>query len=159
MDKILELLESNARLSDAAIASMLDMSEEDVKKRISELESEKIVMGYQAIIDWEKASKEDVDAIIELKVTPERDRGFDRVAKRVAAFDEVKTVYLMSGSYDIYVRVEAKNMRDVANFVSAKLATIDGVISTATHFLLKRYKENGTLFEDDEFDDGRRSCL
>ena len=156
VEKILEILESNAKLSNKAIADMLGITEEEVTKRIKELENEKIIRGYHTIVDWDRLGKNTVEAIIELKVTPEKDAGFDRIARQIASFDEVQTVYLMSGSFDIFVRVEGKTMRDVAHFVSSKIATIDAVISTATHFLLKRFKENGSLFVPGECDDKRR---
>lgn len=159
MDKLLELLESNARLSVKQLAVMLGESEEAVEERIRGYEKDGTVLGYEALIDWDKTDREYVTAMIELRVAPERDRGFDRVAKRVSSFDEVKSVYLASGGFDLCLIVEGRTMRDVAFFVSAKLAPIEGVTSTATHFIMKKYKDRGVAAREAEDDCGRKSCL
>lgn len=158
MDKLLELLESNAKLSVEQLAVMLDESTNEIEKRIREYENSGTILGYKTLIDWDKTEKEYVTAMIELRVTPERDRGFDRIAKRVSSFDEVKNVYLASGGFDLCLFVEGRTMRDVAFFVSSKLSTIEGITSTATHFIMKKYKDMGesSLSENDN---GRMSCL
>ena len=159
MDKLLELLEGDARLSAKQLSLMLGESEAEIAARIKKYEEDGVILGYNALIDWDKTDREYVIAMIELRVTPERDRGFDRVAKRVSAFDEVKSVYLASGGFDLCLIVEGKTMRDVAFFVSAKLAPIDGVSSTATHFIMKKYKDQGVSAREAEDDSGRKSCL
>lgn len=159
MDKLLELLEKDARLSAKQLSAMLSESESDVKKRIGEYEAEGVILGYETLVDWDKTDREYVTAMIELRVTPERDRGFDRIAKRVSCFDEVKSVYLASGGFDLCLIVEGKTMRDVAFFVSSKLAPIEGISATATHFIMKKYKDRGVSAKEAEDDNGRKSCL
>jgi DNA-binding Lrp family transcriptional regulator len=122
----------------------------EVKARIQELEEEKVIVAYKAIIDDEKANRNLVRAVIEVKITPEREGGFNRLASRIAKYEEVKSCYLMSGSYDLQVVVEGRDLKQVASFVSGKLSTIQGVLSTATHFMLKTYKEQGTSYAQDE---------
>ena len=158
MDKLLELIESNAKLTVEQLAVMLDRSEDEIKEKISEYEKNGTVLGYKALVDWDKTDREYVTAMIELRVTPERDRGFDRIAKRVSSFDEVKSVYLASGGFDLCLFVEGRTMRDVAFFVSSKLSTIEGITSTATHFIMKKYKDMGEAAYEEE-DNGRKSCL
>jgi DNA-binding Lrp family transcriptional regulator len=152
MDRLLKLLQENAALRPAQLAGMLNLSEEEITSRIRNYEGDRVILGYRAILDEEKLGMELVRAVIEVKITPERGGGFDRLAERIAKYQEVKSCYLMSGGYDLLVIVEGKNLRDVASFVSEKLATIHGVISTATHFMLKPYKEQGILmrYEQDE---------
>jgi len=150
MDPILQVLEENARTSDETISQMVGKSVAEVKARIQELEEEKVIVGYKAIIDDEKANRNLVHAVIEVKITPEREGGFNRLASRIAKYEEVKSCYLMSGSYDLLVVVEGRDLKQVASFVSAKLSTIQGVLSTATHFMLKTYKEQGTSYAQDE---------
>ena len=159
MDKLLEILEKDARLSVKQLAVMLGESEDAVSARIKKYEEDGVILGYGTLVDWDKTDREYVTAMIELRVTPERDRGFDRVAKRVSAFEEVKSVYLASGGFDLCLIVEGKTMRDVAFFVSAKLSPIEGVSSTATHFIMKKYKDLGVAARDEEDDSGRKSCL
>ena len=146
--EILKLLEKNARLSTSDIAKMLGQSEEEVIRVIGELEADKIICGYNAIINWDKVNDEKVDALIELKVTPQRGTGFDRIANRIAKFDEVDSVYLLSGGYDFMVEIKGRSMKEVSQFVFDKLATLETVQSTATHFVLKKYKDHGISFED-----------
>lgn len=153
MDEVLKILEENALTTPAAIALRLNRSEDDVRRQIQQLEDDKVILAYKAIVDDDKAGREFVQAVIEVKITPERDGGFDRVASRIAKYDQVRDCYLMSGGYDLMVVVQGTNLRDVATFVSAKLASIDGVLSTATHFMLKTYKEQGTLYETEAFDE------
>lgn len=152
MKDILELLESNSRITAAQIAAMLNLDEEDVSRRIKEMEKKKIILGYFTYINWEKAGEEKVTACIEVKITPQRDVGFDAVAERIYRFPQVKSVRLVSGAYDLAVIVEGDTMKEVAHFVSTKLATIEHVISTATHFVLKTYKQLGIILEDGEQD-------
>lgn len=150
MDPILQVLEENARTSDETISQMVGKPVAEVKARIQELEEEKVIVAYKAIIDDEKANRNLVRAVIEVKITPEREGGFNRLASRIAKYDEVKSCYLMSGSYDLQVVVEGNDLKQVASFVSGKLSTIQGVLSTATHFMLKTYKEQGTSYAHDE---------
>jgi DNA-binding Lrp family transcriptional regulator len=149
MDALLKLLQENAAAKPGLIAKMLNLSEAEVAAKIKQLETERVILGYHAILNDEKIGKESVRAVIEVKITPERGGGFDRLAERIAKYAEVRSCYLMSGGYDLLVVVEGDNLREVARFVSEKLATIQGVISTATHFLLKVYKEHGILVSDE----------
>jgi len=150
--EILELLENDAKLTPGQIAVMLDMEKEDVIRAIKEMEDKKIILGYFTLINWEKVGEEKVSAIIEVKITPQRDLGYDAVAERIYRFPEVKSVRLMSGAYDLAVMMEGRTMREVANFVTQKLASLEHVLSTATHFVLKTYKHQGTIIEDGEED-------
>jgi DNA-binding Lrp family transcriptional regulator len=145
MDPLLKLLQENAALRPAQLAAMLNRPESEVAAQIKAYEADHVILGYRAILDEEKLGTDSVRAVIEVKITPERGGGFDRLAERIAKYGEVKSCYLMSGGYDLLVIVEGKNLRDVASFVSERLATVHGVISTATHFLLKPYKEQGVL--------------
>ncbi len=145
MDPLLKLLEDNASLKPAQLATMLNLPEAEVAAKIKAYETDEIILGYRTILNEEKLGVELVRAVIEVKITPERGGGFDRLAERIAKYSEVKSCYLMSGTYDLLVIVEGDNLRDVAKFVSEKLATIQGVLSTATHFMLKPYKESGVL--------------
>ena len=146
--KLLELLEHNSKLSIEEIAEELNVSPNDVASKISELEKKKVICGYDTIINWDKITEEKCNAIIEVKVTPQRGTGFDRIADRIARFDEVDSVYLMSGGYDFAVVVNGKSMKEVSSFVFNKLATIDYIQSTATHFVLKKYKDHGVNLQD-----------
>ena len=145
MEALLKLLKSNAETPVEDLAKELNLTEADVKKRIAAYEKEGVILGYQAIIDANKASNGTVTAVIEVKITPERGGGFDRLAARIAKFDQVQSCYLMSGGYDLLVIIDGKTLQEVANFVAEKLSTIKGVVSTSTHFRLKAYKENGVL--------------
>ena len=147
MDSLLKLIRENAAWRPADLAAMLNLSESDVTARIKRYEAEHVILGYRAILNEEKLGLEAVRAVIEVKITPERGGGFDRLAERIAKYGEVQSCYLMSGGYDLLVVVQGKNLREVATFVSEKLATIQGVISTATHFMLKPYKEQGVLMQ------------
>ncbi len=144
--KVLNLIENDARLTAKTIAVMLDEDVETVRATIDELEKTGVVLGYKALVDWEKTEREYVTALIELKVTPQKERGFERVAEKIRNFPEVQNMYLMSGAYDLCVMIEGKTMKQVALFVAEKLAPIDGVISTSTHFVLRKYKDMGALF-------------
>ncbi len=150
---ILDILEkSDKKLSNEQIAQMIGSSEEEVAAIIRGLEKENIIVGYKAMINWEKTDKELVTSIIELRVSPQRGEGFDRVAEKIYKYDQVKSLFLMSGSYDLCVIIEGESMKDVALFVAQKLAPMDHVLSTATSFVLKKYKEDGMIFYNDEED-------
>lgn len=153
MNRILEILEKDARITNAQIAVMTGTSEAEVEKEISKLENEKIILGYKPLINKEKLNNTDtVSALIELKVTPSAGEGFDAIASRIYCYEQVRHLYLMSGAYDLAVFVEGKNIKDVAMFVSDHLAQMDSVVSTATHFMLKTYKREGVVFEDHNTD-------
>src|SRR4051812_3175432 len=147
---LLALLRRNARTNVDDLARELNLSEEAVSAEISRLEQEGLILGYQTILDSQKLNAGTVTAVIEVRITPERGGGFDRLASRIARFDEVQSCYLMSGAYDLLVVVEGKTLQDVSSFISEKLSTIKGVISTATHFRLKAYKENGVALQREE---------
>ncbi len=148
--RILKLLAENARLGDAELARRLDVAETEVAAAIADLEEAKVIRGYTAIINDQKLGSGGVRAQIEVKVTPQRDGGFDAVARRLARFPEVTDLYLMAGHYDLRIEIQGDSLQDVASFVSEKLATMEGVTSTATIFLLKKYKEAGRIMEEDE---------
>jgi DNA-binding Lrp family transcriptional regulator len=145
MDSLLKLLHENAALKPAQLAAMLHLSETEVAVKVKAYEAEQVILGYRTILNEEKLGLDIVRAVIEVKITPERGGGFDRLAERIAKYSEVNSCYLMSGGYDLLVVVEGKSLREVATFVSEKLATIQGVVSTATHFMLKPYKIQGVL--------------
>lgn len=157
MNKILQMLESDARLTSAQIATMLQKEEGDIKKAIKEYEKTGVIVGYQALVDWDKTDREYVSAVIEIKVVPQRDRGFDKIAEKIYHYDEVKSLYLMSGSYDLQVIIEGKTLKEVAQFVAMKLAPLEYVTSTATHFVLRKYKDKGVIYEAPEVDE-RGNC-
>ena len=152
--EILKILEENARLSDKEIATLAGLNESEVKSIIEELETKGIIRKYKAIIDYEKAGIEAVQALIDIKVIPERSTGYDNIAERISKFPEVKSVRLVSGEYDLSVLVAGKTMREVAYFVAEKIAPLEQVRNTVTHFLLKTYKENGEMYGEEE--EGRR---
>ncbi len=152
MKEILELLENDARLTFKQLAVMIGKEESEVAGLVKDLEKNKIILGYHTFINWEKAGEEKVSAVIEVKICPQREVGFDAVAERIYRFPEVTTVRLVSGAYDLVVMVEGDTLKEVANFVSQKLATIEHVLSTSTHFVLKNYKIQGTIIEDGEED-------
>jgi len=153
MDEILEILEKNSRISEEEIALMLGKSVEEVKETIKKLEDENVIVGYNTLINWDKSDRENVTALIEVKVTPQRGQGFDKVAERIYRYPQVKACYLMSGGFDLTVIVEGRNMKEVALFVAEKLAPLESVLSTSTHFVLKRYKDDGVIFEKQSSDD------
>ena len=146
MQELLNLLEKDARLTPQQLATMLDRSEADVAAEIARCESEHIILGYPALIDWTKTNDELVTALIEVRISPQRGDGFDRIAERIYQYEEVESLYLMSGAYDLAVTITGHSLRAVAEFVHARLATIDGVTGTATHFILKKYKEKNHVF-------------
>ena len=152
-NEILKLLENDARLTDKQLAVMMDMDEAEIRKEIDSLEKSGTILAYKTIVDWEKTERESVTAMIEVKLTPQKEKGFDRVAEKIYNYPEVQAVYLMSGSYDLSVLIEGKTMKEVAYFVSQKLSTIDSVTSTATHFVLHKYKDKGVLYDAPEIDE------
>ena len=145
-DNILTLLENNATLTAEQLAVMCNKETGDIKKAIEAYEKDGVIVGYKTLIDWDKTDREYVSALIEVKITPQRDRGFDRVAEKIYAYPEVQSLYLMSGGFDLCVQIEGKTMKEVAYFVAQKLAPIDSVISTATHFVLRKYKDKGVVY-------------
>jgi DNA-binding Lrp family transcriptional regulator len=153
MDELLKILKNNALETPENLAKLLNLSVEEVKNKIADYEQKGIIRGYQAIVNEDQLEFQRVTAVIEVKVTPEREGGFDHVAKRISKFEAVQSMYLMSGAFDLLLFVAGKDLREVASFVSEKLATIEGVTSTATHFMLKTYKHHGVLMEtQDEYE-------
>lgn len=157
--KLLKLLSDNARYTNRDLAVMTDMSEQDVEKEIKEMEQEGLIRGYKAVIDWERLDSAKVSAIIELRVAPQPDAGFEDIARRVMKYDEVESVYLMSGGYDLCVLVKGKTFQEVAMFVAKQLAPMKFVLSTSTHFVLRRYKELDIELCDKGSDDRGRMSL
>ena len=149
---ILSYLESDAHLDAATLAVMLGVKEEDVQRELTACEADGTILSYKTVVNWEKTDRRMVRAFIELKTIPQRDKGFGAVAERIAQYPQVKSVFLMSGGFDLALFVEGESMRDVALFVAEKLATMDGVTSTATHFVLQTYKDNDVIFEKDDAD-------
>jgi DNA-binding Lrp family transcriptional regulator len=147
MDALLKLLEENALATPETLAAQLNLTPEEVRRSIKQLESDRVILAYQALVDGERANRTQVKAVIEVKITPERQGGFDRVAQRIAQYSEVHSCFLMSGGYDLLVFIEGKTLQEVAAFVSEKLSTLPGILSTATHFNLKTYKIQGVLRE------------
>lgn len=146
-EKLLALLDQDARLTPAQLASMAEMSEAEVRECIAALEKNNTIIGYKTLIDWEKTDKEFVTALIEVKITPQKGMGFDEIARQIYSHHQVESVYLMSGGFDLTVIITGKSMKDVARFVSEQLAPMEHVLSTGTHFVLKKYKEQGVEFE------------
>lgn len=159
MDRLLNLLDENARLSTEQLAVMLDKTPDEVADAIADYEKQGVIRGYKALINWEKIDENKASALIELRVSPKRDRGFDEIANRIMQFDEVESVYLMSGGYDLAVKVHGKSMQEIAMFVMRRLSTLDSVLSTATHFILTRYKDGGVILNSGDEKDERRSVL
>lgn len=152
-EELLRLIEKNSRIAVNELAVLLGKEEIDVANELAKLESEGIICGYHTLINWDKTSIEKVTGLIEVKVTPQRGQGFDKIAERIYNYPEVRAVYLISGGYDLLVTLEEKSLKEIAGFVSDKLSTLDSVLSTATHFVLKKYKDHGTVFDkshDDE---------
>jgi DNA-binding Lrp family transcriptional regulator len=150
--KILDLLKEDARQSAELLATMLGEDRAAVETAIAELEADKVIVKYATVVNWGKVDDDKVTALIEVQITPERGRGFDAIAERIYLYPEVKSVYLMSGAYDLLVEIEGTTLKEVASFVSSKLSSIDRVLSTKTHFILKKYKQDGVIFEDHEDD-------
>ena len=155
-DKLLELLEQDCTQSAAQLAAQAGMTEEQVKAEMARLEQDGTILGYQAIIDWDRVKRENVTALIEVKVVPQSIDGFDRIAERIYQYDEVESVYLMSGGYDLQLVIKGQTFQEIALFVAKRLSPLDDVLSTATHFVLRTYKKEGRLYQDEEIDE--REC-
>ena len=151
------MLEADGRLTAKQIALMLDKEEGEIRDMIEKFEKEGIILGYKAIVDWDKTDREYATALIELKVTPQYNRGFDAIAERIYNYPEVQSVYLMSGAYDLCVILEGKTIREVALFVAQRLAPLEAVLSTSTHFVLRKYKDKGVIYGPANFDE-RGNC-
>ncbi len=153
MEKVLKLLENDARLTNAQLAVLLGISEAEAAEKVAALEKEGVICGYKAVVDWDRTEREYVTALIELRVTPKKDSGFDKLAETIMHFEEVETVCLMSGGFDLMVMVNGRTFKDVAMFVAKRLSTLESVVSTATHFVLRRYKDRNILFVQEEKDE------
>lgn len=152
-EQVLKILDDNCILTPAQIAAMLGSDENTIAKTISELEEKGILLGYNAMINWDKTESDKVTALIDLRVTPQRGEGFDKVAEKIYKFPQVRSLFLTSGGYDLLVVIEGSDMKSIALFVAETLSTMDNVISTTTHFVLKKYKDHGVIFENNEVDD------
>ena len=152
-EKILHAIDKNSKLTAKDLAAMLGSTEKEITAIVKQLEDDTVICGYPTLINWDKTESEKVTALIEVKVTPQRGQGFDKIAERIYKFDEVKSVYLMSGGFDLTVIIEGKSMREVASFVSGKLAPMEAVLSTATHFVLKKYKDHGMPLVQEKSDE------
>ena len=152
-EEILRLLEKNSRIDIKEIAILVGKTEAEVANEIAQMEKEGIIRGYYTLINWDNTNDERVSALIEVKVTPQRGIGFDKIAERISKFDEVKSVYLMSGRFDFTVILEEKTMKEIAQFVTSKLSTLDEVLNTATHFVLKKYKDYGVTMMEEHKDE------
>lgn len=146
-EEILSIIEKNSKIDLKEVAIMLGTNEETVFNKITELEKAGVICGYHTLIDWDKISDEKVTALIEVRVTPQRGQGFDSIAERIYNYPEVNSVYLISGGYDLLITLQGKSLREVSAFVSNKLSPLEAVLSTATHFILKKYKDHGTIME------------
>ena len=149
-EQILTFLEKNSKIDLKELAILLGSSEEVIANEVQQMEQEHIICGYHTLIDWDKTSVDKTTALIEVRVTPQRGQGFDSIAERIYNYPEVNAVYLISGGYDLLVMLDGKSLKQVASFVSDKLSTLDSVLSTATHFVLKRYKDHGTIIEQND---------
>ncbi len=152
-EKILSIIEKNSRIDLKELAVILGVEEADIVNEMEQMEKEGVICGYHTLIDWEKTSAEKVNALIEVRVTPQRGNGFDSIAEKIYKYSEVHAVYLISGGYDLLVSLEGKSLKEISTFVSEKLSTLDSVISTATHFILKKYKDHGTILTRKEVDE------
>ena len=158
-EELLFTIEKNSRIDLKELSVILGISEEDVINELQTLENEGIICGYHTLIDWDKTSVEKINALIEVRVTPQRGQGFDHIAERIYNYPEVKSVYLISGAYDLLVTLEEKSLKEISAFVSDKLSTLDSVLSTATHFILKKYKDHGTSLEKKQHEDEREMMI
>ena len=158
-EQILSIIEKNSRIDIKELAVILGIEEIDVANELKALEEEGVICGYHTMIDWEKTSIEKVTALIEVRITPQRGQGYDNIAERIYKYPEVNSVYLISGGYDLLVTLEGKSLKAVSSFVSDKLSTLDGVLSTATHFILKKYKDHGTVIEQPRVDERMKVSL
>ena len=147
-EKLLSIIEKNSRIDLKDLALRLNCDEIDVVNELQKLEEERVICGYHTLVNWEKTSIEKVTALIEVKVTPQRGQGFDRIAARIYNYPEVRDVYLISGGFDLLVTLEEKSLKEIAAFVSEKLSTLDSILSTGTHFILKKYKDHGTIIDE-----------
>ena len=152
-EELLSIIEKNSRIDIKELSARLGVEEIEIANELEALERENIICGYHTLVDWEKTSVEKVTALIEVRVTPQRGQGFDRIAERIYNYPEVKSVYLISGGYDLLVTLEERSLKEIAGFVSDKLSTLDSVLSTATHFILKKYKDHGTILEKKHVDE------
>ncbi|MBQ8326877.1 MAG: Lrp/AsnC family transcriptional regulator [Lachnospiraceae bacterium] len=152
-EKILSIIERNSRIDLKELAVLLGMEEIDVVNEVAAMEAEGVICGYHTLIDWEKTTQEKVSALIEVRVTPQRGQGFDNMAEKISKYPEVNAVYLISGGYDLLVSIDGKSLMEISRFVSEKLSALDSVLSTATHFILKKYKDHGTIFNKKEVDE------
>lgn len=152
-EQILKTIEKNSRISMKELAILLGKEEIDVANEVATMEAEGVICGYHTLINWEQTSLEKVNALIEVRVTPQRGQGFDNIAERIYKYPEVDAVYLISGGYDLLVSLEGKSLKEISSFVSDKLSTLDSVLSTATHFVLKKYKDHGTILSKKEEDE------
>jgi DNA-binding Lrp family transcriptional regulator len=150
--ELLRLIEHNARLTQPELAVMLGTTEEAIAAELEKLHNDDIILGYTTVVNWEKTKRESVTALIEVRLTPQRDQGFDKIAQHMYRYPQVTSCYLMSGGFDLMLIIEDSTLREVASFISNKVAPIEGVVSTATHFILKKYKSNGVVFEDKPVD-------
>ena len=157
--KLLSAIENHARISAEDLAAITCSTVPEIEKELEKLELERIICGYHTLINWDKTADERVDALIEVKVTPQRGQGFDSIAQRIYQYDEVDAVYLMSGSFDFTVMIKGRTMKEVALFVSEKLSPMDSVLSTATHFVLRKYKDHGTVIEQPRVDERMKVSL
>ena len=158
MDNLLKILEDDATLTPEQLSVMLDKEVGEIRDIVKKYEADGIIVGYKTLIDWDKTDREYVTAMIEVKITPQRDRGFDRIAEKIYNYPEVQSVYLMSGGFDLCVLIEGRTMKEVAYFVAQKLAPIEYVVSTATHFVLRKYKDKGVIYGAPEIDE-RGNCI
>ncbi len=158
-EELLLIIEKNSRIDLKELAVILGVSQEDVLNELQNLEKEGIICGYHTLIDWDKTSVEKINALIEVRVTPQRGQGFDHIAERIYNYPEVKSVYLISGAYDLLVTLEQKSLKEISAFVSDKLSTLESVLSTATHFILKKYKDHGTILEKKHKEDEREIMI
>ena len=152
-EKILSIIERNSRIDLKELAVLLGMEEIDIVNEVAAMEAEGVICGYHTLIDWEKTTQEKVSALIEVRVTPQRGQGFDNMAEKISKYPEVNAVYLISGGYDLLVSIDGKSLMEISRFVSEKLSALDSVLSTATHFILKKYKDHGTIFNKKEADE------
>ncbi|HHT78027.1 MAG TPA: Lrp/AsnC family transcriptional regulator [Clostridiaceae bacterium] len=156
--ELLHIIERNARISSQELAVMLGADESEIIDELEQLHKENIILGYSSVIDWSKTQRESVTAMIEIRITPQRNKGFDQIAGQLFRYPQVTSCYLMSGGFDLMLIIEDSTLREVASFVSEKVAPIDGVISTSTHFILKKYKSNGIAF-DSKPEDNRETII
>ncbi len=152
-EELLSVIERNSRIALDELAVILGVDVETVKSELNSLEREGVICGYHTLIDWEKTDSEKVNALIEVRVTPQRGQGFDKIAERIYNYPEVRAVYLISGGYDLLVTLEEKSLKEISMFVTDKLSTLDSVLSTATHFILKKYKDHGTILDKKHVDE------